>query len=291
MTRWEIVLVVVFAVVTARIVAPYLVYPTAFGGDARVYAEGARLWLTGGDPWAVQPGTAVTFAAPPHALLFFAPFAFLPPIVTGTVWAIGLLVSSAFALRRLGMPLWWLAFPPLANSIVVGSLDGLAFVLLVLGPTWLAVLAKPYAALPLLAERRIRSLVIAAAVTIGTLLILPWRQFLADLSFITSQLGLHAEDLSSFGEPIGMIAGGIALALLGARRGLWLATPVLWPSTQLHYAAMCVPALTVATAIGFALPIPGAPLVAVVVAAVLRRLRPELDPPVHDLDDRSLGPP
>jgi hypothetical protein len=48
MTRWEIVLVVVFAVVTARIVAPYLVYPTAFGGDARVYAEGARLWLTGG---------------------------------------------------------------------------------------------------------------------------------------------------------------------------------------------------------------------------------------------------
>jgi hypothetical protein len=145
--------------------------------------------------------------------------------------------------------------------------------------------------LPLLAERRFRSLMLAAALTLVTLVILPWRQFLDELPFITSSLALHAEDLSAFGEPVGMVLGVVALALLGARRGLWLATPVLWPSTQLHYAAMCVPALTRATALCFALPIPGAPLVGVVVAAILRRLRPELDPPVHDLDDRSVGPP
>ena len=276
----DLVLVVVFAIVTGRLIAPYLALPWALGGDARVYAEAARMWLTGGDPWAEQVGTAVIFAAPPHGLLFFAPFAMLPPVVIGTTWAVGLFVISTLAVLRLRLPLWWLAFPPLSNAILVGSLDALAFALLVLGPGWLAPIAKPYAAFGLLAERRFRAIAVAAGLSVVLLAILPWQRFLAEFGQITAALALHSEDLSSFGEPIGMAIGVVALASLGWRRGWWLATPVLWPSTQLHYAAVSIPGLTRITALFFALPVPGAPLVGVLLAAVLARAAPALDPPV-----------
>jgi hypothetical protein len=86
--------------------------------------------------------------------------------------------------------------------------------------------------------------------------------------------------LSTFGEPIGMIIGAVALLSLGWRRGLWLLTPVLWPSTQLHYAAVSLPGLTRVSALLFAVPVPGAPLIGVVLAAALARLAPAMDPAV-----------
>jgi catechol 2,3-dioxygenase-like lactoylglutathione lyase family enzyme len=41
-----------------------------------------------------------------------------------------------------------------------------------------------------------------------------------------------------------LIAAGIALVLLGRERAAWLAVPVLWPATQLHYTVIALPALT-----------------------------------------------
>jgi len=284
-------LIVVFAIVTGWLLAPYLKFPWAFGGDARIYTEATGIWLSGGDPWGPLKRAAVTFAGPPHALLFFIPFVSLPPVVTGTFWAIGLLVVSTLAIRRVGLPLWWLLFPPLSNAIMVGSLDALAFSLLVLGGAWLAPIAKPYAAFGLLAERRWRDLLAAALVGAGLLLILPWQRFIAQFEVISASLARNAEDLSSFGEPIGMVIGAVALASLGWRRGLWLATPVLWPSTQLHYAAVSITGLTRASALFFALPIPGAPLIGVVLAAVLARVAPALDRPIlSDQRDATATP-
>jgi hypothetical protein len=280
MRAGDIVLMVVFAIVTGWLITPYVAFPWALGGDARIYTQAAEIWLDGGNPWGPLARAAVTFAGPPHSLLFFAPFVSVPQVVTGTVWAIGLLVVSIFALRRLGLPLWWLLFPPLSNAILVGSLDALAFSLLVLGGGWLAPIAKPYAAFGLLAERRLRDLLVAAVIGAVLLLILPWQRFLENLDGISASLARHAEDLSSFGEPVGMVIAVVALVSLGWRRGLWLAAPVLWPATQLHYAAVSLPGLTRASALFFALPIPGAPLVGVVLAAVLARVAPNLDPPI-----------
>jgi hypothetical protein len=214
----------------------------------------------------------------PHLLLFYAPFVGVPSV--GIVWVVGLLVLSAFALRRLGLPLWWLAFPPLADAIRWGSSDALVFALLVLGPRWLAPIAKPYSASALLGDRRWQDITVALAIGLATLLILPWRLFLSHLPDISAEIGLNAMDLSVFGEPIPMVIAIVALAALGWRRALWLATPVLWPQTQLHYAAMTIPALTASVAFFFAVPIPGAPLVGVVVAAILGRVKPELDKPI-----------
>jgi hypothetical protein len=269
-----------FSINTGVLLAPFIRYPWILGGDAVVYAESAGLWLAGKDPWAPLPDTAVSLVSHPHLLLFYAPFAGLPAIVTGFTWAFGLLALSAVALRRLGLPLWWLAFPPLVDAIRWGSSDALVFALLVLGPRWLAPIAKPYTALPLLGDRRWRDIVIALVVGLIATLFLPWQLFLSHLADIAVEIGLNAQDLSVFGEPIAMVVAIVALAALGWRRAMWLATPVLWPLTQLHYAAMTIPALTRSIAFFFAVPIPGAPLVGVVVAAILARFAPSLDPPI-----------
>jgi hypothetical protein len=131
-----------------------------------------------------------------------------------------------------------------------------------------------------LGDRRYKDLAIAAVIGIGLLAVLPWRQFVAHLPDIAVVLARQASDLSVSGEALAMVVGAVALASLGWRRALWLVTPVLWPSTQLHYAAMTIPALTRATALFLALPIPGAPLVAVVAAAMVGRVAPQLDPEV-----------
>jgi hypothetical protein len=280
MARADLVLMIWFAINTGILLAPYLAYPWAFGGDARVYAQAAGLWLTGQDPWAPLPGVAVSLVSHPHLLLFYAPFAGLDPTIVGFTWTIGLLVLSALAIRRLGLPLWWLAFPPLADAIRWGSADALLLPLLVIGPRWLAPIAKPYAGLALLADRRWLDAAISILLGIVLLAVLPWRQFVSHLPDIATEIGLNAQDLSAFGEPVAMVLGVIALASLGWRRGLWLATPVLWPSTQLHYAAMTVPALSRSVAFFFAVPIPGAPVVGVVVGAILARWRPGFDPEV-----------
>jgi hypothetical protein len=276
----DALLVLWFAVNTGVLLAPFIRYPWALGGDAVIYARTAGIWLAGGDPWAPLPDSYVSLVSHPHLLLFYAPFAGLSPIVTGFTWAFGLLALSAVALRRLGLPLWWLAFPPLVDAIRWGSSDALVLVLLVLGPRWLAPIAKPYTALPLLGDRRWRDIAIALAVGLIATLFLPWQLFLSHLADIAVEIGLNAQDLSVFGEPIAMVVAIVALAALGWRRALWLATPVLWPLTQFHYAAMTIPALTRSVAFFFAVPVPGAPLVGVVVAAILARVAPSLDPPI-----------
>ena len=84
-------------------------------------------------------------------------------------------------MRLLGVPLWWLAFPPLLQSIWNGNPQTIALALLVVGGSAaaaIAVLIKLYAAIPLLA--RPRSLVIAGIAVIVTLPILPWQLYLQD---------------------------------------------------------------------------------------------------------------
>ena len=274
----DALLLIWFSVNTGILLAPFIRYPWILGGDAIIYTRAAALWLAGQDPWGPLPGTAVRLVSHPHLLLFYAPFVGLPNV--GIVWVIGLLALSAVALRRLELPYWWLAFPPLADAIRWGSSDALVFALLVLGPRWLAPIAKPYAAFALLGDRRWLDIALALAIGAAGLLILPWSLFLSHLSDVLAELRLNAKNLSVFSEPLAMVLAVVALAALGWRRALWLAAPVLWPLTQLHYAAMTIPALTRSSAFFFAVPIPGAPLVGVVVAAILARVAPSLDPPV-----------
>jgi hypothetical protein len=276
----DLLLILWFSVNTGVLLAPFIRYPWVLGGDAVLYSQAAGLLLAGQDPWSPLPNSVVSLWSHPHLLLFYAPFAGLPPIVTGLTWAFGLLALSAVALRRLGLPLWWLAFPPLVDAIRWGSSDALVFAILVLGARWLAPIAKPYAAFPLLGDARWRDIAIALAIALATAFFLPWQLFLSHLPGIIAEARVNTNDLSTFGQPLAMVVAIIALAALGWRRAFWLATPVLWPLTQFHYAAMTIPALTRSAAFFFAVPIPGAPLLGVIVAAILARFAPSLDPPV-----------
>ena len=205
-------------------------------------------------------------------LLPFAPFAFLPGDVTRFAWVAIDAAVAVWAIRRLRLPAYWLAFPPLFEAIVLGHPEVLLLGLLigVSGPlAGLAALVKPYAVLPLLAERRFLAIVIAGVATGATLLILPWGQFLAELSTISANLARQNVGDSTFGDPALMVIGGIALIALGPRRALWLAVPVLWPYAQPIYKVMSIPVLPPVLALAWAIPIPGMTLMGVVVLAVL----------------------
>ena len=58
-----------------------------------------------------------------------------------------------------------------------------------------------------------------------------------------------------------------ALVILGRKRATWLAIPALWPATQVHYSVFALPAASRLMAGIMALPIPVAPVIAVLVEA------------------------
>ena len=239
------------------------------GGDAALYAAAAKAWLTGMDPWIVAQA-GISFAAPPPTLLFFAPFAFVDPLATRIFWICATAGAVVYVVRHLKLPWWWVLFPPFWEGVLVGNPDPVVLVALVAAAPFVAGVApvlKIYALVPLALQRRWRPIALAMLILAATALVLPWRDFLGDLPYVSAILAGQAVGLSAFSVPWLIPVGIIGLAALGIRRAAWLAVPVLWPSTQLHYAAMAAPAMTPLLAFGFSLPIPGAPAVAVALQA------------------------
>jgi hypothetical protein len=246
------------------------IQPAGLGSHANIYAAAAAAWLIGGDPWSVGPPAAV-FAGPPPMLLPYLPFVLLPIDVTRLAWFIGDLVLAAWVIRRLGLRAYWLAFPPLFAAIILGHVEVLVLGLLVLrGPlAGLAALVKPYAALPLIAERRWAALLVATVAAGVTFPFLPWSRFFDEAHSIAGTLARQNVGDSVFGDPVRMAIGALALAALGYRRALWLAVPLLWPYAQPIYKAMTLPALCPIVAVAWALPVPGATFFGIVALAAL----------------------
>jgi uncharacterized protein (TIGR03382 family) len=233
------------------------------------------MWGDGGQVW---------FAAPPPTLLLFAPFVALPGWLVAGSWVALDIAAIALVVRRLERPWWWCLFPPAVSAMTVGNPEPVMLALLVLGGGWLAPLVKPYAASALLGEGRYRSLLVAAGALLLTVPILPWGSFLADLPQIRATLEsqLNDGDLSAWGAPILVPIALLALLALGRRRAGWLATPVLWPVAQLHYATIALPAVSPLMALAFSLPIPGIRPAAVIMAAVLESSRHRAVAPDRD---------
>jgi hypothetical protein len=135
----------------------------------------------------------------------------------------------------------------------------------------IAPLVKIYAIAPLVGERRWRPIVICVAGLAISAVILPWGLFIRDLPIVTDTLVAQATSLSAFDVPVVLPFAVIGLAAVGLRRAGWFAVPVLWPHTQVHYAALSLPELSPLLAVGFSLPIHGAPPVALAVQALLER--------------------
>ncbi len=144
------------------------------------------------------------------------------------------------AVRALGLPIWWVAFPPIVDAALVGNPDVAVLAFLVcaggrLGPV--APFLKIYALIPMLGERRWRQVAISCGLLAASLLVLPWGLWWSQTA------GHHRPPHLGLGEHVGLRSADphgdrvVALLSLGLRRAGWLAVPILWPYTQFHYAA------------------------------------------------------
>lgn len=268
---WDLALFLAFVPGAAWAVAVAIYRPDTIGSQGVLYCQAAAAWLLGQDPWQVGPPDSI-FAGPPTMFLPLVPFAFVWTDLLRGMWVLIDLAVAIWTLRRLGLPSYWLIFPPLIQAISLGHPEVVVLGLLVQrGPIGaVAILLKPYAAFAFIAERRWRVLTIAAAVVLLSIPILPWARFFAEYPAIYATLARQTSGDSVFGQPLLMAIALIALASLGARRGLWLVVPVLWPFAQPMYKTITVPMLSPVIAIFWAFPFAGATLVGILVEASLR---------------------
>ena len=237
--------------------------------DARLYIEATRAWLDGGNPWQVQIAGNY-FAAPPPSLLPLVPFAILPGdlgylVLAGTVFA-----AAIATVRMLGLPWWWLLFPPLVQCVLSGNVHGLLVPLILMRAGPIAGIFKIYAAVPLLILARWRSLIVLALLLVASIAVLPWSTFIADLDVIGGRLSEQNEH----GLPnLVLLALSpvilLALWIVGRERAAWLAVPALWPSQQFYYGTLAMPARSKVAAAIVALPVAGSGTLALLVVAAL----------------------
>jgi hypothetical protein len=225
----------------------------------------------------------VFFGAPPPSLLPMVPFALVPEwLGVGAIVALSIL-GSLWAFRRLGIPWWWIAFPPLVDGIWNANPHVLVLPLLVARLIPLAVFAKIYAGVVPAIRLSWRPLMLTAAALFVTAPLLPWATYIADLQFITTQFRVISQGgLSVWSLPpplsvAGLVVGLVALAILTwlqRERAAWIAMPVFWPWTEWYYSSLAIPALKgegawmVAAAI-MAIPIEGGPVLGIIALSVI----------------------
>jgi hypothetical protein len=239
--------------------------------DSRLYFQATEAWLAGGNPWTVE-ARGVAYAGLPTTLLLSVPLVPFGEQVAWAFWPIAGIVGIWSVVRRLGLPGWWMLFPPVVEGWVAGSPDMALAGVALGGAAWVAALTKPYAAPAVLAERGWKPVLIAAGICVLTLPILPWRTFVESAPAVGDTLTRYTLQFSAWGNPLGMVIVSVALLMLGRRMALGLAVPALWPNAQPHYAvfSMYVASRSPVLAIGLSLPIRGlAPLSVIAYASWL----------------------
>ena len=268
-------LALAFAFVTLARVVGAIRFDT-LGIDARIYRLAAAAALSGQDPWAQQD--LFRFAGTPPSLLLFLPAAYLSEIITVVAYGAAFAVVGFLVLRRLELPVWWILFPPLAESISTVNQDVLVLWLLLMASAWagLAVVCKTYAIVPLVLQGRWRAAVVGAVLSLITLPL--WITFLQRRDEITRLLTEQADGgLSAWGTWWLFVPTVIALYGLRGRGASWLVIPALWPATQLHYSLLALPVARRSPILAFLLCFanPLLPAVAVIIECLRVRVLPE----------------
>ena len=274
----------------ALYLATLVVSSNAFGIDARIYVEATRTWLAGNDPWTIQD-TGVRFGAPPTSLLAFAPLAWLPnDVVERLVPALGV-AALAFAIARTRAGWWWLLSVPAIEGVWVGSLDPVAIGLVVALPLSgraslpasvlgaAGAIARIYAVVPLFVLGHRRALAIALGIVLVSAPFLPWGIFIGRLP----ELARVFVDETDGGKGVSrvpwlIVPAVVALIAIGRRDGAWLAVPALWPSSQLHYGILALPAASPIFAAFAASPLDAPLALGVIAVAIVRAIEGRLDP-------------
>jgi hypothetical protein len=234
-----VILAVTFASVTAARLVGALHFDTV-GIDARIYRLAAAAAVAGQDPWATTD--LFRFAGTPPSLVMFLPAVLLPEPVTVVVYAGAFALTGVWILRRLHLPLWWLLFPPLSESIstVNQNVLVLAFMLASGAVAGIAVVCTTYAVVPLLLQRR--WLAVALGLAASALLLPLWIKFFEQRDEIGRLLADQSDGgLSAWGAWWLFVPAALALIDLRGHGASWLVIPALWPATQLHYSVLALP--------------------------------------------------
>jgi hypothetical protein len=275
------------------------------GLDATIYYRGVVAWLEGGNPWdaAVEVGGfAYHYAGTPVTTVIMAPAALLSEELFTIAWVALTWVATIWTLRRLGFPLWWLLFPPIAEALFSANPQLVVLALLVANHSAASALAtalKVYAFIPLLGEARWRQIALAVAFNAATLAIAPglWLDYFRQFEAISSRLEYESlQGLSAFYFPVLLAITVVALLILALRdrrAAGWLAVPAIWPSSQFHYSTMALPVMSPLMAVVLAIPHLRLPPVLIILEVarrviqpwILRRLVP--DDQTHEATDRS----
>jgi hypothetical protein len=218
----------------------WVVKPITLAIDARHYQRAASTWLAGGNPWAVYEYD-VPYLSGPHTLLFYAPTSVLP--LTGAVvtWMLVGFLAAVWVVRRLGLPMWWIAFPPLFHAIWNGNPQTLMLALLMVGTpiaSSAAAAIKLYAFVPLLF--RPTQLLVAGIVVALTLPLFPWHLYLASGSDVSDRL-MDSWNGSAWRIPVLLVPTLLALWVLRKRGAEWWSIPAVWPATQFYYVSTVLP--------------------------------------------------
>jgi hypothetical protein len=241
--------------------------PTTPGYDGMLYRDATLRWLDGGNPWAV-PANGAVFGAPPPTLLAMLPFAVLPEALARISLVLLGVVASVWLIRRLRLPVWWLAFPPLVDGLYIANPHVFVAPLIVAGIGPLAVVTKVYAGPVLVLLLRWRAIVVTAALVVATAPFLPWSQFIDQWGAVNAALASQSHGgLSVTATPLLIPIAVVAAFVIGRERLAWWVVPVFWPYTQWYYSSLVLPVVTPLAAIALAMPIQGATTLAIAIAA------------------------
>ena len=253
------------------------------GLDATIYYRGVLAWLEGGNPWdaaVLVNGFPYHYAGTPVTTVVMAPAALVSEEVFTLAWVVLTWVATIWTLRRLGFPLWWLLFPPIAEALFSANPQLVVLALLVANHSAASALAtalKVYAFIPLLGETRWRQIAVAVAFSAATFIVAPglWLDYFRQFGEISSRLEYESlQGLSAFYFPVLLAVTVLALLILALRdrrAAGWLAVPAVWPSSQFHYSTMALPVMSPLLAVLLAYPELRLPPVAII-AEVARRL-------------------
>lgn len=235
--------------------------------DGMLYRAATVRWLEGGDPWLI-PQSGAVYAAPPPTLLAMLPFAVVPEaLARPLLLALGL-AATIWMIRRLRLPLWWLAFPPLVDVLWNANPHVFVAPLLVAGLAPLAAFVKLYAGAVPAIRLDWKALAATAALLLVTLPFLPWGLFIERWPEVSRALNDQSAGggLSVWVTPLLLPVAVVAGILLGRERLAWWSIPVFWPFTQWYYSSIALPVLTPLAAVALSIPVPGATTVGLVIA-------------------------
>lgn len=258
----------VFAVTSAAWVYDVL-RGDALANDALVYRAGAAAFVAGGDPWSAGYH-GWTFAAPPLQALIFAPAALVPVPVFVAFWT-GLSVIAAIAIvRRIGLPAWWVAYPPLILGVALGNPSVVGMGVLLVGGPLVGVILRPQL-LPVVSPRTIAMF---GGLSLVVVALRP--------DFLTGLAETLARYQAESGAPVNFWLHPLAIPALAALALLWrvdrhaarwLLMPAVGPAMGWYGFAMVLPVASVPLAVACAVPIPGLGAAAITAYATIRWCR------------------